>query len=129
MNLHLSIAPLVALIAGILILIVPRLLNYIIAIYLIVIGVLGLFGTPLLTEVLGLEVEQRSQSITIIRILGELGDVLAGTVKGRVSRDDVTLFKSLGLAVEDVASLRHIQTKALATGAGTRVALGGLRDG
>jgi len=46
MNLHLSIAPLVALIAGILILIIPRLLNYIIAIYLIVIGVLGLFGTP-----------------------------------------------------------------------------------
>ncbi len=46
MNLHLSIAPLVALIAGILILIVPRLLNFIIAIYLIVIGVVGLFGTP-----------------------------------------------------------------------------------
>jgi hypothetical protein len=44
MNLHLSIAPLIALIAGILILIVPRLLNYIVAIYLIVIGLLGLFG-------------------------------------------------------------------------------------
>jgi len=36
--------PLVALIAGILILIVPRLLNYIVAIYLILIGLLGLFG-------------------------------------------------------------------------------------
>jgi len=36
------IAPLVALIAGILILIVPRLLNYIVAIYLIVVGVMGL---------------------------------------------------------------------------------------
>lgn len=45
MDLHLSLGPLVALIAGILILIVPRLLNYIVAIYLIVIGVLGLFGT------------------------------------------------------------------------------------
>jgi hypothetical protein len=45
MNLHLSVGPLVALIAGILILIVPRLLNYIVAIYLIVIGLLGLFGT------------------------------------------------------------------------------------
>ena len=44
MNLHLSIAPLMALIAGILILIVPRLLNYIVAIYLIIIGLLGLFG-------------------------------------------------------------------------------------
>jgi hypothetical protein len=45
MNLHLSIGPLVSLIAGILILMVPRLLNYIVAIYLIVIGLLGLFGT------------------------------------------------------------------------------------
>jgi Protein of unknown function (DUF3096) len=46
MNLHLSIAPVVALIAGVLILIMPKLLNYIIAIYLIVIGLLGLFGAP-----------------------------------------------------------------------------------
>jgi Protein of unknown function (DUF3096) len=38
------IGPLVALIAGILILIIPRLLNYIIALYLIVIGLIGLFG-------------------------------------------------------------------------------------
>jgi len=36
--------PLVALIAGVLILIVPRLLNYIVAVYLIVVGLLGLFG-------------------------------------------------------------------------------------
>lgn len=40
----LSIAPLVALIAGVLILVVPRLLSYIVAIYLIIIGLLGLFG-------------------------------------------------------------------------------------
>jgi hypothetical protein len=47
MNLHLSlsIAPIIALIAGILILIVPRLLNFIVAIYLIITGLLGLFGT------------------------------------------------------------------------------------
>ncbi len=44
MNLHLSIGPLVALIAGVLILVAPRLLNFIVAIYLIVIGLLGLFG-------------------------------------------------------------------------------------
>lgn len=44
MNISLTIAPLISLIAGILILIVPRLLNYIVAIYLIVIGLLGLFG-------------------------------------------------------------------------------------
>lgn len=45
MNLHLTLAPLIALIAGILILIMPRLLNFIVAIYLIVIGLIGLFGT------------------------------------------------------------------------------------
>ena len=45
MNMHLSIGPLVSLIAGVLILMVPRLLNYIVAIYLIVMGLLGLFGS------------------------------------------------------------------------------------
>ncbi len=45
MNLSVSLGPIVSLIAGILILIMPRLLNYIVAIYLIVIGLIGLFGT------------------------------------------------------------------------------------
>ena len=44
MNMTLSLAPLASLIAGILILVVPRMLNYIVAIYLIVIGLIGLFG-------------------------------------------------------------------------------------
>jgi hypothetical protein len=44
MNITLGLGPLVSLIAGILILIVPRLLNYIVAVYLIVIGVIGLVG-------------------------------------------------------------------------------------
>jgi len=44
MNITLGLAPLVSLIAGILILVIPRLLNYIVAIYLIVIGLIGLFG-------------------------------------------------------------------------------------
>ena len=45
MNMTFSIAPIIALIAGVLILLIPRLLNYIVAIYLIVTGLLGLFGT------------------------------------------------------------------------------------
>ena len=44
MNVTLGLAPLVSLLAGILILIVPRLLNYIVAAYLVVVGILGLFG-------------------------------------------------------------------------------------
>lgn len=45
MHVNLSLAPLVALIAGILILAMPKLLNYIIALYLILVGLLGLFGS------------------------------------------------------------------------------------
>ena len=44
MNINLQLQPIVALIAGILVLIAPRLLTWIIGIYLIVVGVLGLLG-------------------------------------------------------------------------------------
>lgn len=44
MNIHLGLTPLISLLAGILILVMPRLLNYIVALYLIVIGVIGLVG-------------------------------------------------------------------------------------
>jgi len=44
-NLHLALTPLISLVAGILILVMPKLLNYIVAIYLIVIGLVGLFGS------------------------------------------------------------------------------------
>ena len=44
MNMNITLAPLISLISGILILVVPRLLNYIVAVYLIAIGVIGLFG-------------------------------------------------------------------------------------
>lgn len=45
MNLAHSLGPIASLVAGILILLIPRLLNYIVAIYLIVIGLIGLFGS------------------------------------------------------------------------------------
>ncbi len=44
MTIHFQLAPLIALIAGILILLVPKLLNYIVAGYLIFIGIIGLFN-------------------------------------------------------------------------------------
>lgn len=44
MNLHLGLTPLISLIAGILILVMPKLLNIIVAIYLIAVGLIGLFG-------------------------------------------------------------------------------------
>lgn len=45
MNIHVALGPLISLVAGILILAMPRLLNYIIAIYLIIAGVIGLVGS------------------------------------------------------------------------------------
>jgi hypothetical protein len=47
LSIHPAVAPLIALIAGIVILFVPRILNYVIALYLILIGLLGLFGNHL----------------------------------------------------------------------------------
>ncbi len=44
MNINLSLAPLISLLAGILILVMPKLLNLIVAIYLIAMGLIGLFG-------------------------------------------------------------------------------------
>jgi drug/metabolite transporter (DMT)-like permease len=44
MNINLSLVPVVSLIAGILILIKPRLLNYVVGIYLIFVGLVGMFG-------------------------------------------------------------------------------------
>ena len=57
-------------------------------------------------------------------ILGEVGEVLEGTVPGRRSEDEITLFKSLGIAVEDLAAGRHLYAKALAVGKGTKLEMG-----
>jgi len=57
-------------------------------------------------------------------IAGELGDVLLGRLAGRRAGDEVTLFKSLGIAIEDLASAHYIYTQALATGGGVSVPLG-----
>jgi uncharacterized membrane protein HdeD (DUF308 family) len=44
MNLHITLIPVISIIAGILILIKPKILNYVVAIYLIAIGVIQIFG-------------------------------------------------------------------------------------
>ena len=56
-------------------------------------------------------------------ILGELGDVAAGTVPGRTGPQDLTIFKSTGIAVEDVVAARLIYRAALARGVGVTVAM------
>jgi alanine dehydrogenase len=60
-------------------------------------------------------------------IVGEIGDIVAGKLGGRRSREEVTLFKSLGIAVEDLAAAHHIHAKARKTGKGIAVDFGGRR--
>jgi ornithine cyclodeaminase len=66
-------------------------------------------------------------SITPQHLLAELGEVVNGTYEGRFTAAEITVFKSLGLAVEDVAALRHIYARAVETGQGTSIDLGGHR--
>ncbi len=70
----------------------------------------------------------REGRITESHVVGELGQVLAGQVAGRRSGEEITLFKSLGLAVEDVAAAHAVLEAAEREGAGTLVELGGLRE-
>ena len=60
-------------------------------------------------------------------IVGEIGEVLIGRVGGRRRADEITLFKSLGLAIEDLAASSYVYAEAVRTGAGVRVELGGAR--
>jgi len=53
----------------------------------------------------------------------EVGEVLAGTKPGRTSDNDITVYKSTGLAVEDAATARLVYDRALAEGAGVNLPL------
>jgi ornithine cyclodeaminase len=64
-------------------------------------------------------------AVTDAHLLGEVGDVFLGKLAGRVSADDVTVFESLGIAVEDLASAHHLLARARANGAGRWLEWGG----
>jgi ornithine cyclodeaminase len=72
-------------------------------------------------------IPKKEGAISDDHIKGEVGEVLLGTSKGRESDEEITLFKSLGLAVEDVASAHHVYTKAIEQDLGLAVELGGTR--
>jgi ornithine cyclodeaminase len=60
-----------------------------------------------------------------LHLLGELGEVLLGKVPGRMSPDDITVYESLGVAIEDLAAAHAIHRRAIETGAGTWLEWGG----
>jgi ornithine cyclodeaminase len=70
---------------------------------------------------------QREGAIDADHIVAEIGEVLIQRHQGRETAGEITLFKSLGLAVEDVASAHFIYRQALEAGMGTWVELGGGR--
>jgi len=61
-------------------------------------------------------------------IKGEIGDVLLGQIDGRTSAQEITLFKSLGLAAEDVASAHYIYQKMVKQNEGLWVKFGALKS-
>jgi len=69
----------------------------------------------------------REGAIQADAIAGELGSVLAGRLPGRRAPDEITLFKSLGIAIEDLASARRIYERAIELGRGVSVPWGGAR--
>ena len=72
----------------------------------------------------------REGAIGTDHIVAEIGELLIEGGEGlrRRNNDEVTLFKSLGLAVEDLAAAHHVYRKAQASGAGNWIALGGARE-
>lgn len=66
-------------------------------------------------------------AIAADHIRAELGEVLLGHKQGRENDQEITLFKSLGLAVQDLAAAAHVLDRAESVGAGVQVKLGGSR--
>jgi ornithine cyclodeaminase/alanine dehydrogenase-like protein (mu-crystallin family) len=64
---------------------------------------------------------QREGSIGLDHVRGEIGEVFAGTLAGRTGERDITFFKSLGMAVEDVATAKHVYRLACERGMGLHV--------
>ncbi len=73
-------------------------------------------------------IPKKEGAVTDEHIQGELGEILLGRIQGRQSADEVTLFKSLGVAVEDLAAATYVYTEAKDRGVGTEVELGGTRS-
>jgi ornithine cyclodeaminase/alanine dehydrogenase-like protein (mu-crystallin family) len=62
-------------------------------------------------------------------LLGEIGEVFRGTLPGRTSPEDITVYESLGVAIEDLASAHAIHRLALERGEGEWLEWGGSAGG
>lgn len=64
-------------------------------------------------------------AITDEHLLGEVGELFLGKIAGRLSRDDITVYESLGIALEDLAAAHDIHRRAAETGDGVWLEWGG----
>jgi len=81
-----------------------------------------------LAEAGDLLIPMQEGALTEQHIVAEIGEVLAGRARGRTSPDEITLFKSLGVAVEDLAAASYLLGEARRQDAGLRAELGGKRN-
>jgi ornithine cyclodeaminase/alanine dehydrogenase-like protein (mu-crystallin family) len=70
-------------------------------------------------------IPRKEGAITDAHLLGEVGEVFLGTVRGRTSPGEITVYESLGVAVEDLAAAHAIHRRAIETGTGTWLEWGG----
>lgn len=78
----------------------------------------------LLVEAGDFRIPKAEGAVTDEHLVGELGELLLGRIPGRGAEDEITLFKSLGLAVEDLASAELVVRKARQAGIGREAVLG-----
>jgi ornithine cyclodeaminase/alanine dehydrogenase-like protein (mu-crystallin family) len=75
----------------------------------------------------------KNGSIALDRVQGELGDIVTGKKEGRTSDAEITLFKSVGIAIEDIATAAYVLEQAELKGLGTPMMFDGdsasLRNG
>jgi len=72
-------------------------------------------------------IPKKEGAIGEAHIAGEIGQVLTGETPGRTGPAEITLFKSVGLAIEDIAAAQHIYAKARGSGFGRFIEFGGGR--
>jgi ornithine cyclodeaminase/alanine dehydrogenase-like protein (mu-crystallin family) len=76
-----------------------------------------------LAEAGDIVIPMKAGALSETHLAGELGEMLTGKISGRTSPADVTVFKSLGMAVEDVAAAHLAYVKAVERGLGRGIVL------
>ena len=72
-----------------------------------------------LAEAGDIQIPLEEGAMTEDDIYGEIGDLVTGAKKGRESDEEITLFKSVGLSIQDISTAYHVYQRAVEQGVGT----------